>query len=192
MTPVLVTGPATKPLSLAEAKAHLRVNHGDEDALIEALIDAAADHVDGWSGVLGKCLVTQTWRYSVRDWSMVRVGLAPVQSVTVRYYPSGGGALATLAADQYRLVADGHGVKIDIVDGASWPELATRPDAVQVDAVLGYGDSADAVPAGVRAAMLLLVGHLYQNREAVVVGTSAIDLPMGVEALLVPHRAAWF
>jgi uncharacterized phiE125 gp8 family phage protein len=63
--PVLVTPPVAAPVSLAEAKAHLRVDFDDEDALISGLIDAATQHLDGWSGVLGRALMPQTWEMSL-------------------------------------------------------------------------------------------------------------------------------
>src|SRR5690606_10673336 len=60
--PVRVTPPAIQPVTLAEAKLHLRVDHDDEDALISNLIQAATGHLDGWTGILGHCLVEQVWR----------------------------------------------------------------------------------------------------------------------------------
>jgi len=60
--PVLVTAPTAMPVSLTEAKAHLRVTSSDEDALITALIASATAYLDGWTGILGRCLMQQIWR----------------------------------------------------------------------------------------------------------------------------------
>jgi len=60
--PVRVTAPADRPVTLAEVKNHCRIDHSDDDTLVQSYIDAAVAHVEGWSGVLGRCLVTQTWR----------------------------------------------------------------------------------------------------------------------------------
>lgn len=68
-----------------------------------------------------------------------------------------------------------------------WPGSYHREDAVSVTYVAGYGN-ADAVPAPIKAAILLIVGHLYENREASTVGVSAELLPMAVDALLAPYR----
>lgn len=62
LAPVRVTPPAEPPVSLEEAKAHLRVDFGDDDLYVAGLIEAATAHLDGWSGILGRALVTQTWR----------------------------------------------------------------------------------------------------------------------------------
>lgn len=81
--PVLVTPPAVLPVSLDEAKAHLRIDHNDDDALITGLIGAAVAHLDGWTGVLGRCLVEQTWRQDFeRLASCLSLPLGPVISIS--------------------------------------------------------------------------------------------------------------
>ena len=65
--PVLVTPPAETPVSRTEAKAHLRVDGTGDDDLIDGLIDAAVAHLDGYTGILGRCMVTQTWRQWMTD-----------------------------------------------------------------------------------------------------------------------------
>lgn len=90
MKPVLTDVPALRPVSLAEAKAHLRVDFSDDDTLISALIDAATAHIDGYTGILARALVTQTWRQDFCDWPgdrVLRLPLAPVASVeSVKYF----------------------------------------------------------------------------------------------------------
>lgn len=65
MTPILVSAPETQPVTLAEVKGHLRVDHGDEDERIIGLIAFAVGYLDGWTGVLGRCIMPQSWKVVV-------------------------------------------------------------------------------------------------------------------------------
>jgi uncharacterized phiE125 gp8 family phage protein len=65
--PIRTVAPASTPVSLSEAKAHLRVTSSAEDAVIQMYLDAAVSYLDGWAGVLGRCMVTQTWAQTFSD-----------------------------------------------------------------------------------------------------------------------------
>lgn len=65
MVPYLITAPTAQPVTLNEMKAHLRVAHGDDDADIVSRLAAAVAHLDGWGGVLGRCIMPQTWAVDV-------------------------------------------------------------------------------------------------------------------------------
>ena len=54
----------------------------------------------------------------------------------------------------------------------------------------GYAEDEDSILLGddVKAAMLLLIGHWYANRETVSVGQTVAEVPFAVEALLQPYR----
>lgn len=186
LAPVLTVAPASRPVSVTEAKAHLRVESGDDDALIGSLIMAATQHLDGWSGVLGRALVTQTWRIDLeRWWCTIRLPLAPVQEASIAYTDPEGGAQALTGA--FTLLADARGPFLERRPEASLPALATAPDAVRVTFVAGYGDAA-AVPAPIRHAILMLVAHWYRAREAATVGAVGSVLPFAVDALIGPYR----
>lgn len=186
-TPVRTVAPAATPVSLAEAKAHLRVDHGDEDALITSLIAAATDHLDGWSGVLGRALVTQTWRQDFPSWAdALRLPLAPVQSAVVAYDDENGDE-QTLSSG-WSLLTDARGSYIARNAGVEWPRLGNAPASVRVTFVAGYGAAA-AVPAPIKSAILLIVGGLYQNREDKVRGVAENQ---AVSALLTPYRRVSF
>lgn len=193
--PVRTVPPAAQLLTLDEARAHLRVDYGEDDATIEALIGVVTERLDGYSGVVGRALVTQTWR---QDWSgfprsrWLPLPLSPVQSVTVEWLDESE-ALQTLDPSLYYLVnlADGPFVELD--EDAVWPDEADRPDAVQVTAICGYGDAAADVPRPIRQAALLMLSELYEHREGVAVGASAAAIPMTltVERLLMPYRRVY-
>lgn len=190
MKPVRTVAPTEPPVSLAEAKAHLRVDFEDDDGLIAALVDAATEHLDGYTGILGRALVTQTWRQDFCDWPadrVLRLKLAPVASVTsVKYFDASNAEITVAASGNYALLEDASGAYIKFTSGFSAPALYDeRDDRIRVTFVAGYGDPAE-VPAAIRAALLLIVGDLYKNRDAGAVAPNA-----AVSALLQPYRRVW-
>lgn len=179
MGAVLVTPAESFPVTLAEAKSQCRVDGTDDDTYLNALIAAAAAHVEKYTG---RSLLEQTWRLTTSAFAdEILLPYGPVQSVTtVAYYDTAGGdqTLATgwgldNTVDPARIVKD---------TDASWPATQTRFDAVRITYVAGYAEA----PAPVKHAMLLLIGHWYEHREAV--GESMAELPMAVDALLSNYR----
>jgi uncharacterized phiE125 gp8 family phage protein len=186
--PVLVTPPAEAPVSRTEAKAHLRVNGTDEDTLIDGLVSGAVSHLDGYAGVLGRCMVTQTWRQDFDEFSgnTLRLPLLAASIASVKTRASDG-TLATVSADDYALKQDALGSYVRFDDEYSYPGDLAQANGILVEFTAGYGLAAS-VPAALKAAILLLIGHWYANREAVVTGTIATELPISVEALITPYR----
>lgn len=167
----LVTPPAAEPVTLSEAKLHLRVDLSDDDALITRLIAAARRQVETRRGL---ALVTQAWRltldrFPIRSGAIVlpRVPVAEVTSIT--YVPDES-TTTTLAASEYVLEQGPHAASVRLAYGKTWPATIVEAGAVTVEFTAGYGGAAD-VPDDLKAAMLLLVGDLYANRSAQEVGT---------------------
>jgi len=168
LTPYRVTPPAGLPVSLAEAKQHLRVEHAVDDALINALIEAATSHLDGWAGILGRCLINQVWAVQLPGFAgqdYLRLPFPDVSAAAISYRDAAGASQA-LPSGETLLVNDSLGGALWLVADAAWPVTARRPDAVTVTFTAGYGADAAAVPAPIRTAILLIVGDLYKNREA--------------------------
>lgn len=187
--PVRTAAPTETPVTLAEAREHLRVDEFEEDGLISRLIDAATAHLDGWSGMLGRCLVTQTWRSDFSGFptgDILRLPLAPLRSVTSVQYISGG-SQSTLGSTVYRVASDAESPTIILNDTATWPTTDDRPDAVSVTADYGYGDRGD-VPADIKSAMLLLISHWFDNRSSVNIGNITSEIPMSAGYLLSKYR----
>lgn len=211
--PVLVTPPAILPVSLAEAKLHLRVEPDVtlEDTLITGLIGAATSYLDGWTGILGRCLVEQTIRQDFDGFaSCLPLPLGPVieiVSVTV------GGNLVD--ASDYAVLTDAGGrSRVEIAHIASGPGpvsvtykagYATIPEVPEVPAVEpGPGDPPDppgspavpaipaqsTVPEAIKIAIKLFVGAWFENREETAIGVSVAGLPDSVAAhsILAPWR----
>jgi uncharacterized phiE125 gp8 family phage protein len=168
LAPVRTAAPSAAPVSLDEAKLHLRIDHNDDDTLISSLIDAATAYLDGWSGILGRALVTQTWRQDFCRFSdCMRLPLAPVtdaDQVQIKYFDAEN-TEQTLDASAYILLSDARGPIITLAPDQSWPDTYRREDAVNITFAVGYGD-ADAVPASIRTAIIIQVRDMY-------VGTSA-------------------
>jgi uncharacterized phiE125 gp8 family phage protein len=192
--PVRIAAPAELPVSAGEAKAHLRVSHSGDDSQIATYLAAAVERIDGHAGILGRCLVTQTWKQPFDGWPVLGVFRLPfpnvdADSVVVSYLD----ALADeqdLPDSQYEVLEDAEGVFVSLRAAFTSPSLEDdRAAPVWVTFDAGYGDAED-VPAPIKAAILLMVGDLYDNREDTVVGTSldVRPLPRGVDALLAPYR----
>lgn len=190
MSLVLVTPPAVEPISTAEAKLHLRVDHSDEDALIARLITAARKDVETYTR---RALITQTQKLVLDDWPYIpfKLLMPPLQSVTSIQYTTRLGSALTFAASNYVVDIYSTPGRLTLADGASWPGDTLREMAgITITYVCGYGTESSAVPEPIRQAILLLVGHYYENREAVLsaVGANVQLLPMGIDSLLAEYR----
>ena len=186
MALIRIAAPASEPLALADAKAHCRVDHSDDDALITALIVAAREQAEHETG---RALVTQTWEL-VHDTFPEAFVLrkAPIASVTsVKYIDPATGAEQTLdPADTLLDNASEPGYLVPAY-GKAWPTARAVPNAVRCRYVCGYGNAA-AVPQAIKQWMLLAIGTMYAQRETVVAGTVA-NLPDRFWAsLLDPYR----
>lgn len=185
--PSLVTAPEEMPISLAEAKANCRVDadNTDEDTLVTGLIDAATSLLDGYAGLLGRCLVTQTWQVTADDFERCMRLPMPATEAVVKVRNSAG-QLATVSATDYSLLADGRGSYVRFKDAYAYPGDLAETEGVVIEFTAGYGDAAD-VPAAIKQAMHLLVAHWFMNREAAA-PMSFDELPLGPKALLAPFR----
>lgn len=184
------TAPAATPVTLAEAKAHVRYAASDSDDLITALIQAATTHLEGRNGILGRALITQTWEWRVDYFpACLEVPLPPLQSVTSVKYLDDNGVEQTLDPSAYVVEAHHRNGRIRPVYNTIWPTTRPESGAVRIVFVAGYGDAA-AVPQPIKHAILLLVGHWWFNREAV--GDPMTPVPLAVEALTNPFRILEF
>jgi uncharacterized phiE125 gp8 family phage protein len=166
-------------------KTHLRVTTDLEDTLLSTLITAARRGVEAHTE---RALVSQTWTLKLDAFpDVICVPMPPLSSVSSITYIDTAGDSQTLASSVYTTDTDSEPGRIFLAEDQSWPTTNARRQAVTVTFVAGYG-AATAVPEDIKAAILLTVGHLYANREAVVVGTIASELPMGVRSLLSPLR----
>lgn len=158
---IMVTPPLDEPVSVAEAKAHLRMTHDAQDALVEGLIRDARARVEGMTQ---RPLLTQTLRMDYPYFAdTLYLGRAPIQDVVSVSYLDKAGDRQTLDATEYRLSLGATDPLL--TPTAPWPEHLQRHESIQVTVTAGYGDDADDVPGDLRRAMLLLIGHWHENAE---------------------------
>ncbi|GLO78495.1 head-tail connector protein [Sulfitobacter pontiacus] len=180
--------PAELPVSLEEAKQYCRVDHDDENSLIESLIAAAVGYLDGPSGILGRAIVEQEWLLELDAWpNRLALPIEPVTNVAVNYINTSG--TETTVPENQLVITDAPSARtvLEWVDGFQAPELNNARYPVKIMITAGFGAAAD-VDEGLKVAIKMLVGHWYDNRETVVMGMSVIELPMAVSALLARYR----
>lgn len=183
MRPVRITAPAELPVTLQEAKEHTIIDFADVDVLIELLIMAATDHLDGYGGILGRCMVSQEWRQDYAGWSYCLHLPFPNVSAAAVEYTDEGGIPQTVPPGEFEVILDARGARLQFADGFTRPAHQGR---ISVTFTAGYGAAAD-VPADIKAAICMLVAHWYEMRAAASDKTMR-PVPYAVDALLAKHR----
>lgn len=180
----VIQEPSVEPVDLDDiVKIDLRVDDTIEDDIVDLMIKAARQRVES---MLGASLITQT-RTIKMDYfptvNTIKVLYGPLQSVeTIKYYDS---ADQEITMDQADYWVDPDTDRIVIKN--SWPATYDRPSAVTITYKAGYGDDATLVPADIKKAILYLIAHFYENRQAVIVSGSSmgvLEVPFSVEFLL--------
>jgi uncharacterized phiE125 gp8 family phage protein len=175
----------TFPVTVSDAKVHLRVTGNDEDRYIYSLIQAACGMIDGPDGI-GYAVTAQTWKLTCDTFpDYFEIPLAPVTAITEVGYLDTTGAAQTVSSGNYRAVLDVDPVRVEPAVGFSWPGTRQASGGVYVKFTAGGNP-----PLVIRQAVLLIVGHLYANREAVGPGNLA-PVPMAVESILNQYRRGW-
>lgn len=187
----VVTPPTIEPVSLAEAKAQCRVEVTDDDALITGYIAAAREWCEAhdWRAYL-----TQTIELWLNCWPSDEIILPrpPLQSVSKIEYYGVDDTKYTLATSVYGVDANSTPGAVHLKYNQAWPSTALRSyNAICVTFVAGWTAAAN-VPQTIHQAMLLLIGHWYENRENTTVGAVSRSIEFGVQELLGVKRAMRF
>lgn len=184
----VVTGPSREPLSIEDAKEHLRIDQHDEDVWLLDAIKATRMRAEG---MMGRALVTQTLEVALSGWPggrVIELPRPPLVSVTSVKYFDAADVEYTLAAGNYIVDTRTTPGRIVLKSTASWPGTALREvNGVIIRYVAGYGEAAEDVPAEVRAAMKLWLGELYEVRENSAAG-GLVTVPAAAEKLLLKYR----
>lgn len=179
--------PNVEPVDLAEAKLHLRVDATADDMLIENLIRAAREYVED---ATGRALIDQTWQLDLDGWPSVgyiELPRPPLSSVSSVKYTDSAGVEHTFSAEHYGVDVGSEPGRVVLGYGKTWPSVTLWPiSPIKITYVAGYGAMASTVPACLRQAVLLLVGHWYENREGVVIGQGFAQLttPFAISSLI--------
>ena len=183
---VLKTGPATTAISLAEAKAFLRVDsdYDDDDSYITSLIGVATNVVEQFTR---RRLITQTYNIYYDEFPpYMDLQVGNVDSVThVKYYDTDN-TLQTLDTSEYDVDIRVKPGRIYQAEDGNFPDTYERANSVEVEFVVG--SAASDVEDAIKQAMYIVIGRYYENRQDVVMGTQVNELPLMVEHLLTPYR----
>lgn len=186
MSAILIAPPASEPLALDETKLFLRLDGAAEDDLVATLIASARGHVEA---VSGRALISQGWRFLRDGWParrIVRLPKPPTLSVDAVTVHDGEGNAQVVAPAAYTLDRACAPARLAVSDAAPAPGLAVG--GIEIDVTAGYGATPADVPPPLRLAMLRLVAHWYERREAGLEAAVAMGAPASVTALLVPYR----
>lgn len=181
------TPPAAEPISLAQAKLHLRVDHAEEDTLIQGLITAARMDCEDR---IRQTLITTGWTLALDafpgEYSCIELPMPPLVAVTAVQYIDATGTLQSLDWAATTAV-DFIGQPARLVPLQPWPATSPlRPNAVQITYTAGHGPAAADVPMPLVQWMLLAIGDLYANRER---SADRPKVPQGfADSLLDPYR----
>lgn len=187
---IVVTPPAEEPVTLTEAKAHLRVDISADDDYITACITAARIWAENFQR---RAYVTTVFDLALDIWpenGVIELPRPPLVSVgSVKYYDEEETEY-TFASSSYIVDTIGQPGRIVLKWDSLWPsETLRRANGVIVRFTAGYG-GADDVPEVVKQAMKLVIGDLYENRENTIVaqGISVTEAPLAAKALLWQER----
>lgn len=179
--PVRLVAPTETAVTLTMLKAHVREDGNDSDALLSLYLAAATEHVERH---IGRVLFTQEWQLVLNEFPAgdLVLPIGPVQSVDLISYLDQDGAETTFEPVDYAVDTASVEARVRPID--RWPTTADALNGVKVEWTAGATDC----PTDIQVAILLLAGHLFEHREAVVTDTSTAELPIGVKSLLAGHR----
>lgn len=184
----LIAAPTIEPVTLAAAKAHLRVEITDDDNLIGTLITAARVHVEA---ATRRVLITQRWRLTYDRWppdGLLELRMTPIQSVD---------AVSIADVNGNQTAVDGAAYQVDLAFvparlALKVPIETLKPGqplaGIEIDVTAGYGASGLSVPQPLLLAMMMLVARWYETRDGTAIGSVPASIAQGFEALIAPFR----
>jgi uncharacterized phiE125 gp8 family phage protein len=182
----IITAPTIEPVSLAEAKLHLRVTTDEDNNLISSLITVAREICEN---ITNRALATQTLELSLDRFPNGNIVLPypPLISVTSIYYKNSAGVNTQwLPITEYIVDTAKEPGEIVLAYGKSYPSFTEYPtNAIKIIFIAGYTTD---IPLSIKQAMLILCSHFYENREEFVIGQTVTKIPRAVDSLLYPYR----
>jgi uncharacterized phiE125 gp8 family phage protein len=190
-----VVEPPVPIVTLDDARRHLAELPEEDEPYVAGLILAATTWIDGPTGWLGRALGIQTLEYAMEDFyadadGYIHLPFSPVLELVSIRVRTGAESFEAIPPAEYEIDAGGV-----YPLSRAWPFVSGRNQRVIIRYRVGCAKTEGVpavwvanVPEPIRFAILLLVAHWYRNREAVVIGQSAVTLPFAVDALLQPYR----
>lgn len=182
--PILTTPPAEAPVTLEDVKAHCVVDFSDDDQLLTGLRDAAVSHLDGFRGVLGRAIVTQTWAKAYAGWCRSFILNVPDVSAVSITYMDEDGVEQTVGAGDVSLHPNSLGTLVRLSDDFDLPTLQDdNPAPITLSFTCGFGDASD-VPPDLKLAISALAASWYETRA----NEAGKTIPMGVAPIVAKYR----
>lgn len=184
MAAILTTPPLVEPVTLAEAKAHLRITHSDEDALLGALIASARRVAEARTGL---CFIAQGWTVFRDGWpedGVIDIPLAPVIEVEELAVYGEDDETAVIEASHYVVDLASRPARLMLRGSRQWPRPGRWLNGIGIKLRAGFGVDAQSVPRPLRQAVLLMVAHLYAHRG----DEQMPGIPASAESLLTLFR----
>ena len=187
MSLIMTAAPAFEPVTLADAKAHCRIDSSAEDTFVTSLITTSRLQVET---ILGLALLAQSWTWRFDAWPTLGVEfpLRPLISVASVRTQNSDLTYTTVPAASY--IVDGQGCPPRLVPvSTGLPKPGVAALGIEIQFTAGFGSATTDVPAPLRQAILLLVAHWFENREPITAGIDAARIPDAVAGLLEPYRS---
>lgn len=169
------------PVNLGEAQNHCIAPHDEDSGLLYRMIGAATKLVEAQTS---RQFIPATWTFYADCFEPeILLRVCPVQSIEAVRYVDPAGATQTLSPSAYQLDAVSEPARLVPAYGYTWPQTREQINSVEVEFIAGYADGAS-VPDHAKHAILLLVGHWYENREAVLTGTVSKEIELSFKTLI--------
>jgi len=185
MTYALIDPPPAEPLTLAEVKAHLRLDGGEEDALLLSLITTARTFLESETGL---CLIAQSWRLYLDRWQtdgVIPILKSPLQAIlSVTIYDADGAAV-DVPLEDHLLDGVGRPARLWLREP---PSPGRAVNGIEIDFSAGYGEAGTDVPDTLKRAMLIHIGHMFAFRGVISAEQQPAGVPDGYERLIAPVR----
>ena len=194
------TGRTLNPITLEEIKDHLQIERGEtgSDEVLKGLRTASVEMAQN---ITGRKLMTQTWKVYFDDWPsgdymelpFTPLSTAGIVSTGIKFTNSTSGS-THLGSTAWSMDFVSEPPRVVLENNESWPTVTLHHNnPIEVEAVYGYAASSD-IPRSIKHAMLLMIGHWYENREDTIIGAGQVvhEIPSGSRALLEMYRVKWF
>ena len=195
MSIAVSSAPSTEPVTLAETKLHIRVDHIEMDAAITAWIAAAREAAEIFSG---KQFVDATYVYKLDGFphsawfdSRILLPRTPLDSVSSVTYLDTNGDSQTLATSVYEVDTSSLPGRIRLKFNQTWPNTQLHPEVVTITFIAGYG-AASVVPESIKTAIKMIVDDIYNHPGWREDATPAVNANLNAQRLLMTETVIEF
>lgn len=173
-------------LNLTTVKNHLRVEHSDDDTLISGYTESVIDYLESITGrVIGQKVVTQYLNDFPLSDNPIILETNYLSGLTIQYYTDVTSSASTFSSNDYRIITLGSYTQVQ--PNNNWVTTDDKEGSVVLTYTAGYYTTND-IPKAIKQAALLLIGHYYEHRENVIIGSITSTLDFTIDALITPHK----